>query len=289
MEKRALGRGLGALIPGAAREEHPQFDIPIGDIVANPYQPRKIFNDDRFQELVRSVRLHGILQPVVVRARSEGGYELVAGERRFRAATAVGLARIPALVKEYTDEQSLEVALIENLQREDIGPLEAAIAYKRLVDEFQLTQEEIAVRLGKSRPSIANTLRLLNLPDEIRNSLAAEEISEGHARALLSVTDPDHRLVIWRQVVSGGLTVRDTEKLCKEPVASTDNVSRETSPQPKRPEAPRDPNILDIEDQLRKLFGTRVSISMNKDRGKIDIEFYNEDDLTRILALLGAM
>ncbi len=286
MEKRGLGRGLGALIPGADREERAPMEIPIDRIEFNRYQPRKSINDEKFQELVRSVRLHGILQPIVVRTSGVDRYELVAGERRLRAATQSGLSRIPAVVKEFTDEQSLEVALIENLQREDIGCLDSAVAYKKLVDEFGLTQDEIAFRLGKSRPSIANTLRLLNLPDGIQQSLLAGEITEGHARAILGIGELDRQMDVWRRVVAGKLSVRETEKLCREtPVG---NVSRETLSAPVESALPRDPNLDAVEEHLRRLFGTRVTISAGKDRGRIVIEYYNEDDLTRLLTLLGA-
>ncbi|MEN6371308.1 MAG: ParB/RepB/Spo0J family partition protein [Armatimonadota bacterium] len=289
MEKKGLGKGLGALIPGAGetRNDRPTNDIQIDQIVFNPYQPRKSIDDEKFQDLVRSVRLHGILQPIVVRANSDGTYELVAGERRLRAATAAGLSRIPATIKEYTNEQSLVVALIENLQREDIGPLEAALAYKRLIDEFSLNQDDVAFRIGKSRPSVTNTLRLLNLPEEIQRSLGSGQISEGHARSLLSVNDADRQRSICQRIIGEHLSVRDTERLCRE--KQTENVSRETLPVTKTVVEELDPNMLDIQDQLRRLFGTRVSIRIGRDRGKIEIEFYNEDDLNRILGLLGTM
>ncbi|MBI2843700.1 MAG: ParB/RepB/Spo0J family partition protein [Armatimonadetes bacterium] len=286
MEKKGLGRGLGALIPGAGREDRSIVELPVERISANPYQPRKAIDDGKFEELVRSVRLHGILQPIIVRSSGADGYELVAGERRLRAAEKAGLTRIPAVVKEFTNEQSLEVALIENLQREDIGPLEAAGAYRRLVDEFGLTQDEIAFRLGKSRPSIANTLRLLNLPEEIQRSLSSGEISEGHARALLGVSDGERQRKVWRSAVDGGLTVRQTERLCRE---SSGNVSRETLPDAEPPGVSQDPNIVATEAELRQLLGTKVSIRIGRDRGRIEIEFYSEDDLNRILGLLGAI
>ena len=287
MEKRGLGKGLGALIPGAGRDERSSSDVPVDSITFNPYQPRRGYDDEKFQELVRSVRLHGILQPIVVRAKGDGNYELVAGERRLRAASEAGLSRIPAIIKEFTNEQSLEVALIENLQREDIGPLEAAGAYRRLIDEFGLTQDDVAFRVGKSRPSIANTLRLLNLPQEIQRSLAAGEITEGHARALLGIANSEDQRAVWRRTVEGQLSVRETERLCRETAAG--GVSRETSPTPEHERLEKDPNLIEVEDQLRRLFGTRVSVTFNRERGKIEIEFYTEDDLNRILGLLGAV
>jgi ParB family chromosome partitioning protein len=287
LEKKGLGKGLGALIPGAGRTEGSPTDIPINEISLNPYQPRKTFNDEKFQDLVKSVRLHGILQPIVVRTNTEGGYELVAGERRLRAATAVGLTRIPGIIKEFTNEQSLEVALIENLQREDIGPLEAAVAYKRLSDEFSLTQDDIAFRIGKSRPSIANTIRLLNLPEEIQNNLASGKITEGHARALLGVNDLEKQKDICERIIEDQLTVRESERLCRD--AGRSDVSRETLPKSDIKANDKDPNLLDIEEQLRRLFGTRVTITVGRDKGKVEIEFYNEDDLNRVLGLLGAI
>lgn len=262
------------------------MDIAVDRIAFNRYQPRKSIDDEKFQELVRSVRLHGILQPVVVRSNGSDTYELVAGERRLRAAAHAGLSRIPAVVKEFTDEQSLEVALIENLQREDISPLDSAAAYRRLIDDFNLTQDEIAFRIGKSRPSVANTLRLLNLPPEVRESLATGSITEGHARALLGVEDARRQLDIWRKTVHGKLSVRETERLCRE--TGTENVSRETIAPAQVPTPPRDPNLDAVEEHLRRMFGTRVTVSQGHDRGRIVIEYYTEDDLTRILGLLGA-
>lgn len=283
MEKKALGKGLGALIPGAVREETPvasPTEIPLDQISANPYQPRKNFDDEKFQDLVKSVRVHGVLQPVVVRSKGEGAYELVAGERRFRAAMAAGLKHIPAVIRELTNEQSLEVALIENLQREDISPLEAAIAYKRLMDEFGLTQDEVAFRVGKSRSAVANTLRLFNLPQQLRESLANGEITEGHARALLAFSDPEEQAAAWRDTVMHGLSVRQLENWKKQAstAAKRARVSRETS---------ADPNLLSIQEQLQRLFGTKVTISKGKDQGRIEIHFYSDDELERILALLG--
>ena len=192
MERKGLGRGLGALIPGAEREERQTgSEIEITRISVNPYQPRETFDDEKFQELVNSVRVHGILQPIVVRSKGDGDYELVAGERRLRAATAAGLARIPVVIRELSNEQSLQVALIENLQREDINCVEAAGAYKRLADEFGLSQEDLAFSLGKSRSAIANTRRILNLPSEVIGHIRAGRITEGHARAILSLDRQD--------------------------------------------------------------------------------------------------
>lgn len=231
--------------------------------------------------------MHGVLQPIVVRSAGEGRFELVAGERRLRAAGEAGLSRIPAIVRELTDEQSLQVALVENIQREDISPVDAANGYTRLADEFGLKQEDIALALGKSRSTIANTMRLLTLPDDVLEDLKAARISEGHARAILSLDGADNQRELSRRVISGGLSVRDTERLARQLAAgghsqtASTNVSRETL----RPE--KDPNLLELESQLRERFATKVSIIKNKDRGRVEIEFYSDDDLERILALLG--
>lgn len=294
MEKKALGRGLGALIPGAGRDERPGvIELPLDQISFNPYQPRKSYDDEKFQELVKSVRVHGILQPIVVRQKGQDQYELVAGERRLRAASEAGLARIPAVSKQLTNEQSLEVSLIENIQREDIGPLEAAHAYRRLIEEFNLSQDDISFKLGKSRPSVANTLRLLNLPQEMQDSLAKGELTEGHARALLSIAERTAQKALWQQAIRESLSVRDLERLARELRDGVDGispqeriVSRETlSPTTIAP-IPKDPNLLEVEDGLRRLFGTKVSVVKLKDRGRIEVEFYSDDDLERILAFM---
>lgn len=286
MEPRGLGKGLGALIPGAEKAEKAGgVEIELDRISMNPYQPRETVDEDKLQELVSSVRVHGILQPIVVRSKAGGNYELVAGERRYRAATAAGLTTIPAVVRELTDEQSLQVALIENLQREDINPVEAAIAYKRLGDEFGLSQEDMAFGLGKSRSAIANTLRLLNLPEEIKSHVRAGRLSEGHARAILSLGEENDQKELARRILDAGLSVREAEFLARnwssaQSRSGQPNVSRETSP------AAQDPNIPAIEATLREIYGTKVRLLVNKDRGRIEIEFYSEDDLERILNLL---
>ncbi|OFX15239.1 MAG: hypothetical protein A2Z18_04730 [Armatimonadetes bacterium RBG_16_58_9] len=287
MEKKGLGKGLGALIPGAEREVRAAgTEIEISHVSFNPYQPRASVADEKLQELVDSIRVHGVLQPIVVRSKGNGEYELVAGERRLRAASAAGLTRIPAVVREMSNEQSLEAALVENLQREDINPVDAALAYKRLVEEFGLTQEELAFQVGKSRSAVANLMRLLNLPEQVVNFLRNGAISEGHARAIASVEGESWQTELCRRVVTASLTVRETERLARDWVKSggdalrRENVSRETMMER------QDPNILDLEAQLRDILGTKVRITRGKDRGRIEIEFYSDDDLHRILTLL---
>lgn len=289
MERKSLGKGLGALIPGVERETTQPTggsEIEISRISVNPYQPRETFNDEKFQELLNSVRVHGVLQPIVVRSKGEGEYELVAGERRLRAATAAGLAKIPVVIRELSNEQSLQVALIENLQREDINAVEAAIAYRRLADEFGLSQEDLAFSLGKSRSAVANTMRLLNLPREILDHLKAGNISEGHARAILSVETESGQIDVCNQVIEDGLSVRECERLTRE-TARPDvektvkqTVSRETK------NKIGDPNLQAIEERLREVMGTKVNLIKNKEKGRIEIEFYSDDDLERILHIL---
>jgi len=287
LERKGLGRGLGALIPGADRtEKYSGVELEVDRIGFNPYQPRESIDEEKLQELVSSIRVHGVLQPVVVRPSGGGDYELVAGERRLRAAIAAGLRTIPAVVRELTNEQSLEVALIENLQREDINPMDAALAYRRLTEEFGLSQEELAFALGKSRSGIANTLRLLNLPEEIREHVRAGRLTEGHARAILAVEDTAFQLEMSKRVLEAAMSVREAERLAKRwsgdgaGVLSAGHVSRETS------RHQEDPNIAEIEARLRELYRTKVRLVINKDRGRIEIEFYSSDDLERILNLL---
>lgn len=288
MERRGLGKGLGALIPGAEKaEEALGMELDLDRISLNPYQPRESVDQGKLQELVESIRAHGVLQPIVVRTKGGGRYELVAGERRLRAATAAGLKTIPAVVRALTDEQSLEVALIENIQREDINPVDAAVAYSRLVNDFGLTQEDIAFGLSKSRSAVANTLRLLQLPEEVREHVKAGRISEGHARAILSVEGENRQCELCRKILLGGLSVREAERLAKQwsgktgqPVGGAADVSRET------PSYRDDPNIGDIEARLREIFGTKVTLAKYQDRGRIVIEFYSEDELDRLIQLL---
>lgn len=262
------------------------IDLSLDRIRLNPNQPRKYFDEDKIDELAESIRRNGILQPVVVRPVGGESFELVAGERRFRAAVQAGLRTIPAVARDLDDLETLEIALIENIQREDIKPLECAQAYRNLMDGFALTQEQVAERVGKSRSAVANTLRLLKLPLPILESLDRDEITEGHARALLTIADHEQRLEVWQRIVKQGLSVREAERLSRTSGASktskTGDVSRET--RHRRP----DPNLSDVEDKLRRYLGTKVVIARQGDRGNIGIEFYDDEDLMRIIDLLVA-
>lgn len=281
MIKRGLGRGLGALIPGAdvERLSGKVQDLEVSLISPSPFQPRQDVAGPEFDELVASVRRHGILQPVVARP-ADGGYQIVAGERRLRAAQAAGLATIPAVVREISDREALEVALVENLRREDLNPMERARAYLRLASEFGLTQEELANAIGGSRSSVANTIRLLDLPQEVQQAIDHGRLTEGHGRALLAIPDQQRLLEIWQHVEGRGLSVRETEAMVK---AATRNVSRETIV---RRGAGKDPVLADLSARLQDRFGTSVSIITKGKKGTIQINYYSSEDLERLIDLL---
>ena len=290
MEKRGLGRGLAALISDSAptKTGGEVISIPLTQLTANPYQPRTQFDIEKMEELTASIREHGILQPILVIKIGHEQYELVAGERRFRAAQTAGLSIIPALVKEFSKQEQLEVAIIENLQREDIGVMETARAYRNLIDEFGLQQDAIAQRVGKSRSAISNTLRLLKLPQEIQESVELGEISEGHARALLTATEKETMLAVWKSITQKSLTVRDVERLCRVSHETPKEKTVEPNHQPESVAAQRaDPNEVAFAVQLQEKLGTKVSIRrMTASSGKIEIEFYSTDELERIGEIL---
>ncbi|MFQ3548396.1 MAG: ParB/RepB/Spo0J family partition protein [Armatimonadota bacterium] len=297
MEKKGLGKGLSALIPGADNQEKNSInEIDIDLIDYNPYQPRAIIDDFKLQELISSIQIHGVLQPVVVRTKAGGRYELVAGERRIRASKAAGLEKIPAVIRDLSNEQSLQVALIENLQREDISAIDAALAYKRLTEDFGLSSEEIAIKIGKARSTISNTMRLLTLPKEIQQSIVEGKITEGHARAILSLSDPNNYESLHQAILAASLSVRESEKLAKEwnnpktlilnnydDETKEKGVSRET---PKHNTQYKDPNLQAVEASLRELYKTKINIIKNSQTGKIEIYFYSEDEFERITQLL---
>lgn len=276
--RRALGKGLSQLI--AEQFEGPVSETAVDSIEPNPYQPRRLFDEVALQELAQSIREHGILQPLTVRPLSEGRYELIAGERRLRAAKLAGIPVVPITIRATDDKGALELALIENVQREDIGPMECARAYRRLSEEFGLTQELIAERVGKSRTGIANTMRLLKLPRRIQEGIESEAISEGHARALLALESEPAMLAVYDQILSKGLTVRDVENMGKSlPKGRVGSA-------PKLPVA-RDPNETALEEALANYFATPVKIERSGRGGKIVVEFYSDDDLDRIAEILG--
>lgn len=296
-----LGRGLDALIPGShnanntSNTSNPAAagtpgNIPAGTMVdqvdidlvgPNPKQPRTVFDPEALAELAESIKEHGVIQPLIVSrpAQDSGGapYQLIAGERRLLAARQAGLTRVPVIVKEASPRGLLELALVENLQRQDLGALEEALAFKRLGDEFALTQEEIATRVGRSRPSVANSLRLLTLSDEIQASLARGEITSGHARALLGIDNPEERRLAWRRIVEGGLTVRDAEDLARRGIRVTQE----------RPPRRRSAELTALEDQLRGTLGTRVDLTRGRKGGRIVIHYYSDEELESLIDRFG--
>ncbi|SFE63422.1 ParB/RepB/Spo0J family partition protein [Alteribacillus iranensis] len=277
---RGLGRGLNALFPDEPKNQDATVEeIKLKELRPNPYQPRKTFQDEKITELKESIKENGILQPLIVR-KSIKGYEIVAGERRFRAAKEAGLKTVPAIVKDLTDEKMMEVALIENLQRENLNPLEEARAYEKLMTYLGVTQEELSKRLGKSRPHIANHLRLLQLPDEVQEKIAANEISMGHGRTIMGLKDKENALFVTEKILKEALNVRQTEELVQR---LNNNVPRETKSKNKGEPSPF---LRTKEEDLRTYFGTSVSIKKGKRKGKIEIEFMTDEDLERILELL---
>ena len=273
--RQVLGKGLSALIP-----EKPSSELEgkrafhfcgIEEIQPNPFQPRKAFGDEQLQELAGSIREKGILQPLVVRRKGES-YELIAGERRWRAAQKAGVKEVPILIKDIPESEILELSLIENIQRENLNPIEEAEAFKGLVDHFHLTQEEISRKVGKDRTTIANTIRLLKLPPEIRQSLADGAISMGHARAFLSLDGLEKQKLAFKKVLAANLSVRQTESLVK-------RIHSKGHPRHSKNNQEWNPMV----EELQRVLGTRVRIVGNRKRGRIEIEFYSQDELDRII------
>jgi ParB family chromosome partitioning protein len=277
VEKRpALGRGLSALIPDSPAPAAPpaadrSLEIDTDLLRPNKFQPRGNMDDDRIEELSRSIRSNGIIQPIVVR-KVEQGYEIIAGERRWRAAQRAGLLKVPVVVRDIPEDRLLAVALIENIQREDLNPIDEAVAYRRLSDEFHLTQEQIADAVGKDRSSIANYVRLLRLPQEVRANVASNALSMGHARALLALPDENAQLRLARDIISRSLSVRETEAL----------VKKAGEPAIEKPEQKVDVHTRGAEDKLRLALGTRTRIVRKGKGGRIEIDFVNEDELQRL-------
>ncbi|MBL0715644.1 MAG: ParB/RepB/Spo0J family partition protein [Desulfosarcina sp.] len=280
--KMALGRGLDALLPGGASgtddDHRPYRSCPIDIIRPNRYQPRRHFPEDEMAELTASIKAQGIIQPLLVR-KDTIGYELVAGERRLRAAKMAGLAEVPVVIKDMTDAQLLEVSIVENIQREDFNPIEEADAYHRLMSEFGLTQDQAASRVGKSRSSVANFLRLRQLQAPIKQSIVAGTISMGHARALLGLESAVERQSTWRIIISRQLSVRETEKLIRK-------LKTTAKPKPASRPSSLDRHLASVAVDLSRIYGTKVSVQRKGQRGKVAIEFYNNDDLDRLISLL---
>jgi ParB family chromosome partitioning protein len=289
MKRKALGKGLRSLIPEApARSPRKEAGSPgesllridIDKILPNRSQPREQFDQETLDQLASSLKSQGVLQPVIVRPLGDGEYELIAGERRWRAAQIAGLLKIPAIIREAEEENLLELALIENLQREGLNPLEEAAAYQTLIDKFRLTQQEVADRVGKQRTTVANALRLLNLPPEVREEIRAGRLSAGHARALLSLANANAQAELARQIVREGLSVRTIEKLVARAVAATDKKRADAAP------AERDPNVVAAEEDLQRALGTKVRIVTARKGGRIELHFFSNEELERVYQLL---
>ena len=281
-----LGKGLGALLPDAGGGEPSDSalrELPTSQIHENRYQPRSVFDEDALEALTASIRELGVLQPVLVRAEEDGTYQLIAGERRWRAAQRAGLATIPAVVREVADAGSLEQALVENLHREDLNPLEEAAGYQQLVDDFGLTQEQVAQRVGKSRSGVANTLRLLHLPASIQGLVARGSLSAGHARALLACEDEEEQVNLAERVIAEELSVRETEEAVRRLVAArfAEEGEEGASPGTTRPAA-----LLELENLLGDLLDTKVQVSMGAKRGRVVIDFATVEDLERIYQVI---
>jgi len=275
LKKVTLGRGLDALIP-TEKERYGYLLANIGEIRPNAFQPRKDFDEESIEELAQSIKENGIIQPLVVR-KSEGNYEIIAGERRWRAAQRVGLTKVPVIIKDVSDRQALELALVENLQREDLNPIEEAAAYEQLIEDFGLTHEEISTRIGKERSTITNQLRLLKLPDEIKEAIIAGEITAGHARAILGLSSLAKAREILEAIRNEKLSVRKTEKLVQKLSGQKEKTAKLGS---------GDVHINHIADELKKTLGTHVKIVDKKGKGKIVIEYYSKMELERLIEIL---
>lgn len=282
-KNKGLGRGLDALIPTYQNEQKEEqsgiIHIGIDQIKANKDQPRKHFAPEKIQELSDSIKIHGIIQPILV-VESNGAYTIVAGERRYRAAVSAGLKEIPVIIKEFTEEEILQIALIENLQREDLNSIEEALAYKQLLDNFAMTQEQISEKIGKSRTAVANTLRLLGLSDKIQKYIIDKRLSAGHARAILSLQDNKLQEAFAEYILENQLSVRESEK------ASKDFQINRKKTTYKKKHISKEPYIIDLEDTLCQKFGTKVRIISNGKKGKIELEYYSNEDLERLIFLL---
>lgn len=281
-KKRGLGKGLSALISNELIDSHQErskdsiTSIDIKDIVPNKNQPRTEFEEKGLEELARSIKTHGLIQPILSR-KTRDGYEIIAGERRWRAAKIAGLEKIPSIIKEIDEEESAKIALIENVQRENLNPIEEAKAYKKLMEDFDLTQEELSIEIGKSRSYISNTIRLLRLDGEVIDKISEGKLSPGHGKALLSIKDKERQSKIVEEILSDNLNVRDVEALVKD-----ERIKRDQELEDRLEES----YITSIEEDLMMALGTKVNLIQGDKRGKIEIEYYGDEDLERILETL---
>jgi ParB family chromosome partitioning protein len=290
-----LGKGLDALLQPEEETPPPggEFTLPLDKLRPNPEQPRKHFDEDELKELADSIREHGIIEPIIAEEAGDGTYTIIAGERRYRAAMLAGLGEAPVLLRSYPPEARLEIALIENIQRTDLNPIEEALAYKKLMELTGLSQDSVAAKVGKNRSTVANALRLLRLPEEIQESLIRGEISSGHARAILQAVKTNDRDTLFREILAGGLSVREAERRAGElngdmpPAGTQESGPRKTGKTP--PEAApgrRPPELTNMEEKLIEKFGTKASIQGTLDKGSIRIDYYSMDDLDRLYDII---
>ncbi|WP_294405012.1 ParB/RepB/Spo0J family partition protein [uncultured Clostridium sp.] len=282
-KKFALGKGLSALIPEDVEDQEQDKKgnilIPLNEIKNDNNQPRKAFDSDKIAELTESIKTHGIIQPLILRKSEDGLYIIVAGERRWRAAKLAGLKEVPAIVMDLSERDVLEISLIENIQRQDLNPIEEALAYKKLLNEFKLTQEDLSKRIGKSRTAITNTMRLMNLDSRVQQYIIEGIISEGHGRALLGIKDEEIQYELSQRIIDENLSVRELERLVKK-------IAEGKTKEEKDRVEELNPYYKEIKTQLQNYFGTKVNISNRNNKGKIEIEYYSEDDLQRILDII---
>lgn len=279
-KKFGLGKGLNALIPEDNKEKSNEGSllISLNKIKSNENQPRKSFDNEKIAELAESIKHHGIVQPLILK-QVDDYYIIVAGERRWRAAKMLGLKEVPALVMDLTEKQVLEISLIENIQRQDLNPIEEAIAYKKLLKDFELTQDELSKRIGKSRTAITNTIRLVNLDSRVQQYLIEGVLSEGHGRTLLAIEDPEVQYSVAQKVIDEKMSVRELENFIKKMSNPKNRVN-------KQQDENLNPYYKDIKEKLQNYFGTKVNLSSKKNKGKIEIEYYSEEDLQRILDII---
>ena len=285
MSKRALGKGIEALLQSAGSDDSVETGerlVPLNKIYPNPDQPRKTFSEERLKELADSIREQGIIQPIIVEEYGSG-YRIIAGERRFRAAQLAHLAEVPVLVRSFTEEQKLEIALIENIQREDLNPIEEAQGYRQLIEQAGLSQEELAQKVGKNRSTIANSLRLLKMPREMQDALVYSKMTAGHARALLSIVNPADQMILYNRIINDGLSVREAETQAND----LNRGSRASTPEKSSSSMKKhDPELSNIEQRLIDLFGTKVTVKGTPKKGRIEIAYFSLDDLDRILEIV---
>ena len=278
-KKFALGKGLDALIPSEGKSKNDNLLIPINKIKSNSQQPRKAFDNESIVELAESIKHHGIIQPLILK-QSGDDYVIIAGERRWRAAKLVGIKEVPAIIMELTDKEILEVSLIENIQREDLNPIEEAMSYKKLLEDFNITQDDLSKRIGKSRSTITNSIRLTNLDERVQEYLIEGVLSEGHGRTLLAVKDNNLQYELAQRVIDDGISVRELERIIK-------NINNEKDKnRNKGTEKELNPYYKDVVNKLQNYFGTKVSLCNKKNKGLIEIEYYSEEDLQRIIDII---